>query len=88
MIFFDTIFSEPRKTGTFCVSGSTTVYLASAIAAIGGVLFGYDVGVISGAKVQVAHVMDLTCGQEESLVSFMPLGAVSASLVASKLLNR
>ena len=65
-----------------------TVYLASVIAAIGGVLFGYDVGVISGAKVQVAHVMKLTCGQEESLVSFMPLGALSASLLASKILNR
>jgi hypothetical protein len=35
----------------------------------GGVLFGYDVGVISGAKVQVAHEMELTCGQEEALVS-------------------
>ena len=34
----------------------------------GGVLFGYDVGVISGAKVQVAHEMELSCGQEEALV--------------------
>ncbi len=32
-------------------------------------MFGYDVGVISGAKVQVAHEMELTCGQEEALVS-------------------
>ena len=35
----------------------------------GGVLFGYDVGVISGAKVQVAHEMELSCGQEEALVN-------------------
>lgn len=63
------------------------VHLASIVAAIGGVLFGYDVGVISGAKVQVAHEMELTCGQEEALVSLMPLGAVSASLVAGRLLN-
>ncbi len=32
-------------------------------------MFGYDVGVISGAKVQVAHEMELTCGQEEAVVS-------------------
>ena len=51
-------------------------------------MFGYDVGVISGAKVQVAHEMDLTCGEEEALVSLMPMGALSASLVAGKLLNR
>jgi hypothetical protein len=38
----------------------------------GGVLFGYDVGVISGAKVQVAHEMELTCGQEEALVNSFP----------------
>merc|ERR1719187_382888 len=67
---------------------SNVVYLSSCVAAIGGVLFGYDVGVISGAKVQVAHVMGLSCGQEEALVSFMPLGALSASLVAGKLINR
>lgn len=51
-------------------------------------MFGYDVGVISGAKVQVAHEMDLTCGEEEALVSLMPMGALSASLVTGKLLNR
>jgi SP family facilitated glucose transporter-like MFS transporter 12 len=71
-----------------CYISSNVIYLSSCVAAIGGVLFGYDVGVISGAKVQVAHVMGLSCGQEEALVSFMPLGAVSASLVAGKLINR
>ena len=55
---------------------------------VGGLLFGYDVGVISGAKVQVAHEMHLSCGEEEALVSFMPFGALGASLVASTLLDR
>jgi len=64
------------------------VYLSAVVAAIGGLLFGYDVGVISGAKVQVAHEMGLTCGEEEALVGLMPIGALSASLVAGKLLNR
>jgi len=64
------------------------VHLASLVAAIGGLLFGYDVGIISGAKVQVAHELGLTCGQEEALVSLMPMGALSASLVAANLLKR
>ena len=51
-------------------------------------MVGKNLAWISGAKVQVAHVMGLSCGQEEALVSFMPLGALSASLVAGKLINR
>ena len=36
------------------------VYLAALVAAIGGLLFGYDVGIITGAKLQVAHDLGLT----------------------------
>ena len=32
------------------------VHLAAVVAAIGGILFGYDVGVISGAKIQVREL--------------------------------
>ena len=39
------------------------VYLAALVAAIGGLLFGYDVGIITGAKLQVAHDLELTCAQ-------------------------
>ena len=49
------------------------VYLAALVAAIGGLLFGYDVGIITGAKLQVAHDLELTCAQEELLVALMPL---------------
>ena len=63
------------------------LYLASASAAIGGVIFGYDVGVIAGARSQVAKEMDLTCTQEELLVSLMPLGAVSSSLVSGRMMD-
>jgi len=63
------------------------VYLAALVAAIGGLLFGYDVGIITGAKLQVAHDLELTCAQEELLVALMPLGALSASLVADPCLS-
>jgi len=63
------------------------LYLASASAALGGVIFGYDVGVIAGARSQVAKEMDLLCTQEELLVSLMPLGAVSSSLVSGKMMD-
>ena len=43
------------------------VYLAALVAAIGGLLFGYDVGIITGAKLQVAHDLGLTCAQEQGL---------------------
>lgn len=63
------------------------LYLASASAAIGGVIFGYDVGVIAGARSQVAAEMGLTCTQEELLVTLMPLGAVTSSLVSGRLMD-
>eukprot|EP00090_Calanus_glacialis_P027825 TRINITY_DN4419_c0_g1_i2.p1 TRINITY_DN4419_c0_g1~~TRINITY_DN4419_c0_g1_i2.p1 ORF type:complete len:555 (-),score=184.30 TRINITY_DN4419_c0_g1_i2:132-1796(-) len=63
------------------------LYLASLVAALGGVLFGYDVGVIAGARSLLAKDMNLTCQEEELVVSLMPLGAVSASLVSGWLLN-
>jgi len=63
------------------------LYLASLIAALGGLLFGYDVGVIAGARTMLAKDMNLTCPEEELVVSLMPLGAVSASVVSGWLLN-
>jgi len=63
------------------------LYLASLVAALGGLLFGYDVGVIAGARPLLAQDMSLTCSEEELVVSLMPLGAVSASIISGWLLN-
>ena len=41
------------------------VYVASASAALGGLIFGYDVGVIAGARTLVARDLGLLCTQEE-----------------------
>ena len=63
------------------------VYVASASAALGGLIFGYDVGIIAGARSMVARELELACSQEELLVSLMPLGAVTSCLVSGRLLD-
>lgn len=60
------------------------VYVAACVAAVGGVLFGYDIGVISGAKTQMQKELGLTCSQIGSLVAFLPLGGFFASLLGGE----
>ena len=45
------------------------VYLATAISALGGMLFGYDVGVISGAILFIKKEFSLSPTMEEIVVS-------------------
>lgn len=47
---------------------------AIAIASMGGILFGYDMGVISGALPQVTTEFDLSKSQQEMIVSFFYIG--------------
>jgi hypothetical protein len=44
------------------INGRRFVYLATAISALGGMLFGYDIGVISGAILFVQKAFGLTTG--------------------------
>ncbi len=57
------------------------VYLASCVAAVGGVLFGYDVGVISEAKTQMKEELGLSCAEVSAIVAMLPVGGFVASLV-------
>lgn len=52
------------------------VYYAVAIAALGGLLFGYDTGVISGAILSIARQFSLSSTMEEMVVSAVLVGAV------------
>lgn len=83
----DVVYVQPCFHDDSLQKHQSLLYLASLVAALGGVLFGYDVGVIAGARTLVAQDMSLTCTQEELVVSLMPLGAVSASLLSGWLLN-
>jgi SP family facilitated glucose transporter-like MFS transporter 12 len=64
------------------------VYVAAVTAAVGGLLFGYDMGVISGAKSPMQRDLGLECSQIGKIVAFLPVGAFFASLVGGTAVDR
>ncbi|GAA6058991.1 hypothetical protein JCM10212_001701 [Sporobolomyces blumeae] len=64
------------------------------VAGLGGLLFGFDTGVVSGALVSIGtalspnHDEPLTTSQESWLVTSALFGALAASLVAGRLADR
>ena len=57
------------------------VYLATAISALGGLLFGYDVGVISGAILFIKQEFALSPTMEEIVVSSVLLGSLAGAAI-------
>jgi len=64
------------------------VYIAVGIAAIGGLLFGYDTGVISGAILFIKIQFSLSAAMEEMVVSSVLVGAVLGAVIGGALTNR
>ena len=64
------------------------VYYAVAIAALGGLLFGYDTGVISGAILFITKQFSLSSTMEEIVVSAVLVGAVAGASVGGALTDR
>jgi len=64
------------------------VYVAVGVAAIGGLLFGYDTGVISGAILFIKQQFSLSAAMEEVVVSSVLAGAVIGSVIGGALTNR
>ena len=64
------------------------VYLATAVAALGGLLFGYDIGVISGAILFIKTEFSLSSGVEEIVVSSVLLGSLIGAMVGGMLADR
>jgi MFS family permease len=64
--------------------GRTTVTLISAVAATGGLLFGFDTGVISGALPFLRDRWQLGSGQIEALTTAVLVGAVLGSLLSGR----
>ena len=73
---------------TTCDDGKRFVYLATAISALGGMLFGYDIGVISGAILFIQKEFSLSAGMEEIVVSSVLLGSLVGALVGGMLADR
>src|SRR5881394_3590178 len=64
--------------------GARFVYVAALFAALGGLLFGYDTGVISGALIFIKREFSLTTATEEIVVSGVLLGATIGAIVGGK----
>ncbi|XP_029005901.1 solute carrier family 2, facilitated glucose transporter member 10 isoform X2 [Betta splendens] len=68
--------------------GCSILQLASVVSGLGGVVFGYELGIISGALLQLKAEFRLTCVQQEALVSSLLIGALLASIVGGWLIDR
>lgn len=64
------------------------VYLMSVLSAMGGFLFGYDTGIVSGAMVFVKKTFNLNSLWQELVVSITILGAWKLALLAGGLSER
>ncbi len=64
------------------------VYLATAISALGGLLFGYDVGIISGAILFIKQEFSLSPTMEEIVVSSVLLGSLAGAAIGGSLADR
>uniref|UniRef100_A0A8C0IEY9 Solute carrier family 2, facilitated glucose transporter member 12 n=1 Tax=Bubo bubo TaxID=30461 RepID=A0A8C0IEY9_BUBBB len=71
------------------ISGcGTFTFLSSAVAAISGLLMGYELGLISGALLQMSSILVLSCKEQEIVVSSLLFGALFASLTGGFLIDR
>ena len=70
------------------VSGNRYVYAVSAIAGLGGMLFGYDTGVISGALLFIREEFGLSAFLQGAVVSSLLVGATIGALVAGPFADR
>jgi SP family galactose:H+ symporter-like MFS transporter len=77
-----------KKTVVTADRPSKFVYVAAAISALGGMLFGYDTGVISGAILFIRKDFLLSPAQVEVVVSCVLVGALLGAIVGGVLADR
>src|SRR5215831_13271883 len=63
-------------------------YLIAGVAALGGLLFGYDTGVVSGALLFIRDAMSLSATMQGIVVAIVLAGAVIGSAAAGSLSDR
>lgn len=68
-------------------SGFLHVLLAASIASLGGILFGYDSGIIAGALLQIREIFDLSCNVQQLVVGSMFLSAFLSSFFSGVLVD-
>jgi SP family galactose:H+ symporter-like MFS transporter len=75
--------SSPKQS-----EGERFVRIAVSIAALGGLLFGYDTGVISGAILFIKKEFSLSTTLQETVVSAVLIGAVIGAVIGGALADR
>src|SRR6266852_4160460 len=74
-----------NRTTTTKPANQAFVYLAATFAALGGLLFGYDTGVISGAELFFRNEFALSTFALELIVSGVLAGAAAGALIGGRL---
>ena len=64
------------------------VKVVAGIAALGGLLFGYDTGVMSGALLFISPAFDMSAHQEGWVTSMLLVGAAVGALTAGRIADR
>ncbi|MFD7921341.1 sugar porter family MFS transporter [Streptomyces sp. NPDC059740] len=64
------------------------LYAVAAVSALGGLLFGYDTGIISSALLDLGRDLDLSTGAREVVVSAILVGAMAGAPVSGVLSAR
>jgi SP family galactose:H+ symporter-like MFS transporter len=64
------------------------VYVVALVGALGGMLFGYDTGAISGAILYLKREFSLSSGLQEVVTSIALAGAVGGAAVGGPLADR
>lgn len=77
--------SAALNAGTVQAEETGFVFAAAAFAALGGLLFGYDTGVISGALIFIRTQFGLSTFQQELVVSVVLVGAAVGALSGGRL---
>lgn len=67
--------------------GTSILLLASVVSTLGGLVFGYELGIISGALLQLKVEFRLSCVQQEALVSSLLIGALLAAIIGGYLID-
>ncbi|KAF7695879.1 hypothetical protein HF521_005973 [Silurus meridionalis] len=76
--------AAPAHTGC----GAVLVVCAVSVASFSGLMLGYEMGLISGALLQLREVLALSCPQQEQAVGALLLGAFLLSVVGGTVVDR
>ncbi|MFI6122623.1 sugar porter family MFS transporter [Streptomyces sp. NPDC051064] len=80
--------SAPKAPHAGAVRQPRQVYAVAAVSALGGLLFGYDTGIISGALLYLREDLGLSSRGQEIVVSIILVGAMIGALCSGRLAGR